>query len=207
MVDQAMDRELLIKTTGLREWGSNERLDYNRCESTPYRALDKLFKNYKINENDKFVDFGCGRGRVALYTHHKFSIPVSGVELHDLTFDELIGNKESYKYNKKLEDAPIYFEYGYADNYDIKNDETIFYFFNPFSIHIFRKVIDNIVKSIEENKREVDIILYYPLKPFKTYIEENTPFRKINTVRLSWKKDKRKKFVIYRFSPENKLNN
>lgn len=203
MADRKIDRELLIDTTGLREWSRKEAHNYNRTESTPYLALDELFKVYKVKEGDKLVDFGCGRGRVAFYIHHVHSIPVRGVELHDLTFDELVDNKRSYKRNKNLENPPIFFEYGYADKYEIKDDENIFYFFNPFSVKIFRKVVDNILKSLEKNDRETDIILYYPLNSFKKHLETKTTFKRLETIRLPWKKDKKKKFIVYRHSPES----
>lgn len=211
MENKNIDNKLLIRTTGIREWEKEHQKDYRRCESTPYKALDELFKKYRINKSDKLVDFGCGRGRVALYTHNKHNLPVSGVELHDLTYDELVKNKRNYKRSLKgpIKDnkAPIYFEYGYAENYTIKDDENIFYFFNPFSVKIFSKVVKNILDSVKKTEREVDIIMYYPLRPFKDFLDLNTPFKKINIIRLPWKKDKRKKFVIYRYNPKESKQN
>lgn len=43
--ERQMDRELNIRTRIMREWTEIEDLMlYNRLESTPYQALDKLFE-------------------------------------------------------------------------------------------------------------------------------------------------------------------
>ena len=55
-------------------------LDHNRYEATPYRALEQLFLQYKLKNNARVVDFGCGRGRGLFYIHNRFQVPVTGVE-------------------------------------------------------------------------------------------------------------------------------
>src|SRR5699024_1344637 len=118
MLEKKYDKELCIRTTGLREWDFGVE-NYNRYEATPYMALDKLFQHYKLKETDKVVDFGAGRGRVAFYIHNRFQIPVTGVEANDKTYDEAIKNKESYKYKLEYTKVPIYFEYGLAEHYEV----------------------------------------------------------------------------------------
>ncbi len=202
MADIKYDRKLHIKTTGIREW-KDPSVEFNRCESTPYRALDKLFKKYKFNDTDEVVDFGAGRGRVAFYIHNNFQISVTGIEVHDMTFDEVLRNKRNYRYKASDIEAPIKFEYGYAEQYEIKKTDNTFYFFNPFSANIFKKVVENILKSVKEHKRSVDIILYYPLNQYKRYLNENTPFKLINKIKIPERTDKKEKFLIYRLLEED----
>lgn len=197
MGERKQESLLNIKTTGIREWRDSN-VQYNRCESTPYAALDKLFKIYKINKNHRVVDFGCGKGRVAFYIHNRFNVPITGVEVNDITYDELIDNKRSYRFKASHIEAPIRFEYGLAEQYDIHPKDNLFYFFNPFSVHIFRKVVKNILKSAQEHKRPIDIILYYPMPQFKRFMKEKTPFKLINKIRVAGIKDNRAKFLIYR---------
>ena len=196
------DAALWISTTGLRHWRGEDAKIYNRTESTPYKGLDKLFEEYKVYENDAFVDFGAGKGRTSFYVHDEFGIDVSGVELHELTFDELMKNEERYLRNKGLTSSNLYFEFGYAENYKIQPQDTIFYFFNPFASSIFQEVVENIQNSLEKNPRMADLILYYPENSFKR-IMKKTKFKRIKTVRLPWKKDPKKKFIIYRYDPDN----
>lgn len=197
MGEVKQDRKLSIRTTGIKEW-HHEIVHYNRCESTPYHALEKLFKYYKLDQDDKLVDFGSGRGRVAFYTHNRFHIPVVGIEAQDDVFDEAINNKKRYRQRAKHIEAPIYFEYGLAENYEIKPADNKFYFFNPFSAEIFKEVLNNILASVEEVKREVDIILYYPMPKYKKIIKSHRNFELYNKIKVPNAKDKKEKFLIYR---------
>lgn len=199
MSDRKYDRSFYVKTTGTREWPDGT-IDYNRCESTPYSALEKLSKRYKLNKNDNLVDFGSGRGRVTFYLHNRFRIPVTGIEAHDKTIDEAINNKESYRSRNKHINAPIKFKYTLAENYPVKLTDNKFYFFNPFSVKIFEEVVFNILKSVEQNERSVDLILYYPMNKYKNFLENNTPFELLNKIKVPKSKDSKKKFLIYRLN-------
>lgn len=200
MAELKYERMLQVKTTGLREWRDPKVL-YNRYEATPYKALDRLFQIYKLEKTDQVVDFGCGRGRVSFYIHYHYHVPVTGIEVNDLTFEEAIANKKRYWSKAKHIDAPIEFQYGLAEHYEIDPKDNCFYFFNPFSVKIFKKVVRNILLSVERNQRSVDIILYYPLPEFKHYLKTGTPFQLINKLTVPGMKDKKAKFLIYRYGP------
>lgn len=197
MAERKIDRNLGIKTIGIREW-EGETDSYNRYEATPYAALDKLFQKYKLTKKDQVVDFGSGRGRVSFYIHNKFNIPVTGIENNDKTYEEALYNKAVYKQKTKHLKAPICFEYGLAEHYSVKPEDNRFYFFNPFSVDIFKQVIRNILISVKETKRPVDIILYYPLPEFKKYLKKKTPFKLINKIKAPGDHGKYGKFLVYR---------
>lgn len=197
MKERKYDQRLNIKTEGVREWEDNTH--YYRYEATPYEGLERLFSVYNLNEKDSFVDFGCGRGRVSFFVHDRFNVPVRGVEANDKTFAELIENKEYYKQIMKSNE-PINFEFGLAESFFIEKNDNVFFFFNPFSIHVFKKVVFNILKSFEEHKRVVDIILYYPSTEYKQFLAKKTRFKLFNKIRASNSVDKRDKFLIYRLS-------
>ena len=198
MGERKYDQMLQIKTIGLREW-RKQTDDYNRYEATPYTALEKLFKQYKLKPEDSIVDFGSGRGRVSFYIHNHFNVPVTGVENNDKTYDESLYNKAVYRQNNKHLEAPIRFEFGLAENYQVRPEDNKFYFFNPFSVNIFKQVVGNILLSVEQEKRPVDIILYYPLPEFKKFLKKETPFKLINKIKAHREHGKYGKFLIYRF--------
>src|SRR5699024_6052385 len=124
---------------------------YNRYEATPYQALEKFFAAHPLDKEDRVVDFGCGRGRVTFYIHDKFQIPVTGIEANDKTFTEALKNKETYRRKRSHIQAPISLEFNLAEQYDIQAEDTCFYFFNPFSLQIFKQVVMNIKRSLREN--------------------------------------------------------
>lgn len=195
--EREQDKLLGIKTLGIREWKDNS-FHYNRYEPTPYKALDELAKNYVLRNTDKVVDFGCGRGRVAFYLHNRFHVPVTGIEANDRTYEDALENKSAYRLRAKHISAPINLKYGLAQLYKIDRADNCFYFFNPFSEHIFRKVVHNIMCSVEKYRREVDLILYYPISEYKNFLETNTPFTVIDEIRVPGGSDDKEKFIIYR---------
>ena len=201
MAERKHDKLLNIRTTGIREW-KDKTVAYNRYEPTPYTALDKLFQSYTLDTNDKVVDFGCGRGRVTFYIHNRFQVPVTGVEVNDKTYDEALDNKASYRKRAKHISAPIRLKYGLAEHYEVKETDNKFYFFNPFSVKIFKQVVNNIIISARENNKTVDIILYYPISEYKRYLNDKTDFKLLNKIRMSKTKDLNEKILIYRLGKE-----
>ena len=197
MAEERFDQKLNIRTTGLREWpGRNN--PYNRYEPTPYKALETLFQNYKLDPQDQVVDFGCGRGRVTFYVHNRFQIPVIGIEANDETYDEALDNKVRYREKARHIDSPVRLKYGLAEHYEIKPADNKFYFFNPFKVNIFKDVLKNIVDSANEHKKTIDIILYYPMCEYKKILEKYKDFQIVNKIRVPKALDPKEKFIIYR---------
>ena len=199
MNEKKYDQSLNISTIGIREWRKRKEADdYNRYEATPYKALDKLCKKYKFNKQDKLIDFGCGRGRVSFYIHNRFQISVIGIEANDKTFDEALDNEVSYRRISEHIPAPLQFDYGLAEGYEIPITANRFYFFNPFSVDIFERVVNNILLSLKKKERSVDIILYYPLPAYKRFLKDKTPFKLIQKIKVPGIHGRYGKFLIYR---------
>ena len=90
----------------------------------------------------------------------------------------------------------------FAEKYKISSTDNKFYFFNPFSVQLFMKVINNILISLEKSPRDIDLILYYPSDEYIYYLENYTGFllyKEIELPNLSIN-DKRQKFSIYRLT-------
>ncbi|WP_391205846.1 SAM-dependent methyltransferase [Psychrobacillus sp. L4] len=199
MKEQDHDRLLRIKTEGIREW-QHQSAHYNRYEATPYIALEALFDEYTCNSNDKFVDFGCGKGRFPFYIHHHLHVSVTGVEMSGQLYQESMENLASYMGRSKQTRASIGFERMLAEEYKVDFKDNRFYFFNPFSIQIFQKVIDNILLSIENYPRSVDVILYYPTSDYIQFLEINTPFELFKEVKVPelYEQNSNEHFVVFR---------
>ena len=207
MQEQLRDQALGIRTAGLREWHRLEK-HYHRYEATPYEALDQLFKRYRLKPDVQIVDFGAGRGRVSFYIHSRFNVPVRGIEVNETTLDEAYVNLDSYRYTFKKrwrdghEKAPLRFEYGEAESTDVSENDNCFYFFNPFSLTIFKQVIKNIRRSKQSYPRAIDLVIYYPLPEIKQYLTRKTPFRIAKKIPAYDGHGKYGKFVIFRYLPE-----
>lgn len=196
--DEHFEKILNIKTSGDQKVFYDS-FHYNRYEATSYDALETLFKDYKLNESDSIVDFGCGKGRLNFYLNYSFNCHATGIEMNNYFYDMAFDNKKDYlkKHNKK--EDKINFIKCFAENYEIKATDNKFYFFNPFSVQIFMKVLSNILISVEEFERTVDIILYYPSEDYIYYIEKCTAFTLKKEIRLPdlYELDGRERFLVY----------
>ena len=201
MNDYYYEKLFNIKTTGEQQ-GFYESHHYNRYEATSYTALETLFKEYPIKNTDTIVDFGCGKGRLAFYANYFFGSTVTGIEMNSNYFDTCINNKKTYSKNSNKNKDKINFINIFAEEYKISNFDNKFYFFNPFSLQIFIKVLNNILISIENNPRSIDLILYYPSDEYIDYLDNYTAFVLKDEITISnfSKFDNRQKFLIYTFT-------
>ncbi|MEH7247750.1 SAM-dependent methyltransferase [Neobacillus niacini] len=201
MKERDYDEWLNIKTGGDHR-GFNKSFHYHRYEATPYPALELLFARYPLTSSDHIVDFGCGKGRLNFYIHHHFQSFVVGVEMNETLYQEAIENQTSYLKKNKTGKDKIQFHCCLAEKYEITPLDNRFYFFNPFTVPIFWKIINNILVSVENNKREIDIILYYPSEDYIYFLENHTIFELIEEVQLPglYEHNPNERFLIYRLS-------
>jgi SAM-dependent methyltransferase len=199
MNENDYDRLLRIKTAGTLE-GLNQSVHYNRYEATPYTALNDLFAEYDLKKTDEVVDFGCGKGRLPFYVHHRFQVTVTGVEMNGQLYQEALENQAGYIQKVKKTSGSVRFERCLAEEYKVEQTDNRFYFFNPFSIQIFMKVVDNILWSVEQKNRSVDLILYYPTTEYIHFLETSTAFELVKEVKVSelYEQNENERFLIFR---------
>ena len=195
MNEQQYDKYLHINTVG-EQYGFPKLAHYHRYEPTPYTGLEQLFSGYQMPENPVFIDMGCGKGRVPIYVHYKFHIQTIGIEMDAGFYAEAESNKKSYL-QKNNAPIPISFIHTIAEEYLIQPSDTVFFFFNPFSIHIFRTVIHNIWKSYEQHMREIHIILYYPPYDYLQFLLHGTPFELIHEIHLENEKNINERLCVF----------
>lgn len=203
MKEHEGDRYLNIDTTGT-QWVSEATLHHNRYEPTPYVHLKELFNRYPVRSEDGLVDFGCGKGRLNFYVHDRFGCRATGIELNTSFYGEAQKNLKAYIRNSRHRNAVdnIRFHCRMAQDYEVHLEDSIFYFFNPFSVQIFMKVVDNILRSAETYPRKLDIILYYPSSEYIDFLERHTAFELHEALDLpAINKDPAEQFLIYRFYP------
>lgn len=187
-----------IKTTNKRITFEQAK-HYHYYEATPYPIIHALFKAYTLSPTDNFVDFGSGKGRLLYYVHYHFQSTVTGIEMNEYLYQKTIKNKRNYFKKMKESINPIKVKCSLAENYKIKANDNIFYFFNPFSLEIFKQVIQNILLSVEHFPRKVDVILYYPSPIYIEYLID-TPFELFKKVKVPhlYELNNNECFLIYR---------
>lgn len=201
MKERDYDALLNIKTVGDQR-GFNDSFHYHRYEPTPYRALEILCKHYELKSSDSIVDFGCGKGRLNFYFHHLYHASVVGIEMNELFYQEAMENCRNYMKKHKSSEDKIHFHCCLAEEYQISPSDNHFYFFNPFSIQIFMKIINNILISVEQSVRDVELVLYYPSEDYIYFLENDTSFELNQEVTLPGfsKHNPHERFLIYRLA-------
>lgn len=174
MKDKYYDKLLNIKTGGNQEFPGS--FHYYPYEPTPYTALEQLFESYEVNRGNRLVDFGCGKGRLNFFVHHLFQASVAGVEMNETFYQNAQENLKSYARRNRVIREQVQFYHCLAEDYRVSPGDDRFYFFNPFSVQIFMKVIGNILKSFEKDPRPLDLLLYYPSDDYIYFLEHETPF-------------------------------
>ena len=196
MNEQQFDHYLNIETEGYQQ-GYPKKLDYHRYEPTPYKALEHLFNEYALPEQAVCVDIGCGKGRVPIYLHDKFRVRTKGIEMDPKFFAAAMQNLVQYKAKHRLRVGSIEFYHQLAEEYNVQKYDNVFFFFNPFSIHIFRRVLNNILAIYEQNPRKLHFIFYYPSPEYMDYLFTHPILTLKQEVRLQGEQNVNERIVIF----------
>lgn len=151
--EHTWDQRLQIHTTGRDE--TNADTYHHPYEPTPYCVLERLASSGFFRKNDVVLDYGCGKGRVGFFLSHQTGAKAIGIEYDGQIF-EIAQN------NQKTAAAKAEFVLTNAEKYTVPTNVNRCYFFNPFSVEIFQKVMARILDSWYENPRELYLFFYYP---------------------------------------------
>lgn len=157
------DKLLHVKTTG-RDDSRADQYHYP-YEPTPYAVLERLANSGYITKKNTLVDYGCGKGRVDFFLSYQTRCKSIGVEYDDRIHAGTMENKKTAVSGSRTE-----FVLGSAEKYEVTEEADRFYFFNPFSVTLLRKVMNKIEESYYKNPREILLFFYYPSDEYVTYL-------------------------------------
>ena len=124
-------------------------------EPTPYSVLVRLAQSGYLSKESKLVDYGCGKGRAAIFLANLVRCQTIGIDYNEDLIRQANENLARNRGKKTI------FLHVAAENYEL-TDEDSFFFFNPFSEVILKRVIDQILWSWYENPRKIQLFFYYP---------------------------------------------
>lgn len=200
--ERKKDKELNINTRGVVNWPAGVNLDYFRTESTIYADLDRFIEKYDLLPNAKLIDFGSGKGRIIYYLNNQLQIPTTGIEVSSIAYQHLLYNRMSYSKSFPSLARKISILEMKAEDYLIRAEDNIFYFFNPFTIKIFKAILQNIEASVKDHPRIVDIIFYYPGFDYIHYLDKYSDFDLIQTIKTpKYYINSRECFKVFRYYP------
>ena len=168
-------------------------------QAANYFLLEKAFEYLQsINANQNIVDFGCGKGRVMVVAAYYEFKKITGIDFAKALCVAAEQNLAKVK--------PLYTSTEFTIicddvvNYKIKEDENVFFFFNPFDEVVMLQVVKNILKSLKENPRHVYTIYLNPLHKeifLSAGFEEEYYLKKFQYLELSILSNERRRGRYY----------
>ncbi len=190
------DKLLKIKTTGRDD--SHAGQFYYPYEPTPYSVLERLAASGFIGKGNTLIDYGCGKGRVGFFLANQTRCRCIGIEFDERIFKAAQKNKES-----AVSGGQVDLICAHAEAYEVPAEADRFYFFNPFSVEILKKVLGKIRKSLDENPRKVFLVFYYPSDEYSFFLMEMCSWEmtladEVDCIDLFEGEDRREKCLVFR---------
>lgn len=154
------DAELGIKTIGRIDKHSDK--SYFPYEPTTYAVLKRIAESEYLSGADCVLDYGCGKGRVPIYLHDTVGCRTIGVEVEKSFYEDALGNLNSYKEKSEKETDGISLVRSKAQDFEVPEEVTACFFFNPFSSDILKNVMVKILESVRKNPRSMFLFFFYP---------------------------------------------
>lgn len=194
--ENTWDKLLQIKTSGRDDSNSDQyRYPY---EPTPYCVLERLANSGFIRKRDVVLDYGCGKGRVDFFLAYQAKANTIGIEYDERIYQTVLENQKNAISRTRTE-----FVLAKAEEYEVPTEVNRFYFFNPFSVELLRKVMARITESYYEDPREILLFFYYPSEEYISYlmtVDELEFYDEIDCGDLFDGNDMRERIMIFTFA-------
>lgn len=150
----------IVNLNSLTLAGENSEQNHH-YQGASYFILFSIFNKLPEDiKNSNFVDYGCGKGRALFVAEQCGFTKLIGVDIAKELIDDANTNKLVYK--KKNNQSEFHFLFNDATTFQIPENTSVFYFFNPFGKDIMQKVIQNIKESLKQNPRKIYCIYLNP---------------------------------------------
>lgn len=161
----------LDRATGMETFAyvSHEALEFDETNGKAYEpsgwatllTLRRVFRELSITDRDVFIDFGSGKGR-AIYWAARYPFRrVIGVELSERL--NQIARRNIDKNRERFACKDVTLVTSDALKFDIPNDLTVAYLYNPFQGAIFTGLLDRLCASVRGTPRPFHLVYVNPV--------------------------------------------
>jgi SAM-dependent methyltransferase len=156
--DRLLDRGL--GTSGIATEPEHTVPDRVAYVPSVWHVLPRALHYLGADEHDTFIDFGCGKGRVVHQAAKRPFRRVIGVEISPLLADVARAAVAARSRRHRCRNVEIVA--CDATRFEVPDDLTIGYLFDPFRGDILEAVLQNIIASIDRRPRTVRLIYVHP---------------------------------------------
>jgi len=139
-----------------------------RREDSPYCATDwfvlkTILDRLHINEQEVFVDLGCGKGRALfIASGYPFKL-IEGVEISKPLFQTVKRNLNSVRSEQKAKCRSIEVYNRDVESYSFPVDPLVVFMYHPFSESKVDSVIKKLNESLRASPRSLRIVYQVPV--------------------------------------------
>jgi SAM-dependent methyltransferase len=142
---------------------------------TPWHVLPRALRHVGVSDQDTFVDFGCGKGRVVHQAARRPFKKVIGVEissdLAEIARTVLAARSDQHR----CRDVEIVV--ADATQWPVPDDLTIGYLFRPFENELLDAVLRSIGESLDRQPRRFRLIYVWPTDASRSKVLAMERFR------------------------------
>ena len=142
---------------------------------TQKKAFSNIMSRLDINNDDSFIDIGCGKGGVLYYASKYPFRRVAGVEIEDELYEIAVRNFQ------KLNMPNIEVFHDNAITFDKYSEFNVFFLFNPFDPDIYQQVIDSIFNTLNKTRQDSRVYLICYGATITEYIKDKNEMQLIDT--------------------------
>ena len=132
--------------------------DYGASKAVPFI---RLMRRLNLPKDSVFVDLGSGKGRALMLAAKYGFRKVVGVE-----FSGALCEKARINIKKFLRKCPSRSKIEIVESdvakYQLSDEETVFFMFDPFNAPVLRQVLENIRESVKRKPRPVWLVYGTP---------------------------------------------
>lgn len=130
--------------------------------STP-ALFHRIMRLVALPPGSVFVDVGCGMGRALLMAASYDFKRIVGIEFSPALCAIARRNVEIFRRRTGVA-TPIEIIEADVAEYDIRNDQNVFYMFNPFDDVVMESLLDRIEQSRARTPRVIWLVYLYPTR-------------------------------------------
>jgi SAM-dependent methyltransferase len=157
----AIDRRLGVFTTdeAVAEALGVEIGEYRRVlRAMSWSAAFRLVRRLRLGSDDVVLDMGCGAGRVACLAARSPISRVIGIDRDPRMADLARSNAAGLRGRR----CPIEIEQADAPSFDVPDDVTCVYMYNPFGGEVLESVLQRLLASMDRRERRIRLVYANP---------------------------------------------
>jgi SAM-dependent methyltransferase len=140
---------------------NGDRKKASRYEAVSFYMLEKLLSAFqKVSGLTSIIDLGSGKGRILMVAPHFGFTDITGIDFAKELCEQAIANmKEKETHFPDIKWKVINEN---VENYDIGNQDSVFFMFNPFTEDVLKSFLEKLDNSCHEYPRSIYFLYASP---------------------------------------------